>query len=217
MKIVDWFLDLLYPPRCIFCRKLLKDGEKGLCCKCEAISRKLKADSCRRDIKNIRLCVFPFKYKDEVRESLLRYKFSQAAAYGPVYADFIAKSIDENGISCDIISWVPLHKHRLRERGYDQSEIIARALAKKLGVPCVGLLEKKTNNKRQSTIDDSNERKRNVSGVYRCAARGELRGKSVLLIDDIVTSGATISECAAVLRNSGCNEIYAASVAAVMP
>lgn len=217
MKIIDSFLNLLYPPRCIFCRKILLDDESGLCKKCQGILPKLKADECRRDIRHVRLCVFPFRYKDEVRDSLLRYKFSGAAAYGPVYADFIAKSIDENEISCDIISWVPLHKSRLRERGYDQSEIIAKSLAKRMGLPCVRLIVKEKNNKRQSSIDDKEIRMSNVSGVYRLASNEELLGKRILLIDDIITTGATIGECAATLKGAGCTEIYAAAVAAAMP
>ena len=208
------FLDILFPPRCVFCRKILADGEKGICKKCCSLTPKLKADECRRDVPNVKICVFPFRYKDEVRASLLRYKFGGAAAYGPVYADFIAKSIDENGISCDIICWVPLHKKRLRERGYDQAEIIARALSKKLGVPCRRLLVKESGNKRQSSIDNREERKANVSGVYRCVSKEELIGKRVLLVDDIITSGATVGECAAMLKAFGCTEIYSAAFAA---
>ena len=217
MKPVKFILDLLYPPKCTFCEKLLKDEENYLCSKCTALLPKLSAYQSRRDIKHIRQCVFPFKYKDEVRESLVRYKFYGLAAYGPIYADFIAKSIDENEISCDIISWVPIHRKRYRERGYDQSKLIAKALAKKLGVPCRKLLIKGANNKRQSSIDDREERKRNVSGVYRLATKDALVGKRILLVDDIVTSGSTISECAAVLKGAGCTEIYAAAVASAAP
>lgn len=215
MKIIQTFLDLLYPPKCVFCQRVLRDGEKAVCSRCGDKLPKFRAEECRRDIKNVRLCVFPFRYKDEVRDSLRRYKFRGAAAYGPIYADFIAKSIDENGISCDIISWVPIHKKRYRERGYDQSELIARALSKKLGIPCCRLLVKVKNNKRQSLLDDRGDRKRNVAGVYRSAVPDELLGKRVLLIDDIVTSGSTVAECASVLSAAGCREIYAAAVAAV--
>ena len=130
-----------------------------------------------------------------------------------MYADFIAKSIDENAISCDIISWVPVSTRRLRERGYDQSEIIARALADVLDIPCVKLLCKTKENKRQSSLNSKQERKRNVAGVYRCIAKEELIGNRILLVDDIVTSGETISEAAKMLRKSGCTEIYAAAVA----
>jgi len=213
MKLVDRVLDLLYPPRCMLCGKILHDYEKDICHKCADKMPRLLNFEARRDIGNIRLCLAPFAYKDELRKSLHRYKFAGAAAYGRIYAEFIAKSIDENAISCDIISWVPVSTRRLRERGYDQSEIIARALADVLDIPCVKLLCKTKENKRQSSLNSKEERKRNVTGVYRCIAKEELIGNRILLVDDIVTSGETISEAAKMLRKSGCTEIYAAAVA----
>lgn len=213
MKLFDYVLELLYPPRCMLCRKILCDNEKDICHKCADAMPCILNFEPRRDIDNIRLCVAPFVYKDELRKSLHRYKFAGAASYSRIYAEFIAKSIDENAISCDIISWVPVSKRRLRERGYDQSELIARALADELGVPCVELLRKVKENKRQSSLSSKEERKRNVAGAYRCIAKEELIGKRILLVDDIITSGETISEAAKMLRRSGCTEIYAAAAA----
>ncbi len=213
MSILDYFLDLMYPPRCMLCRKLLKDGEKQLCSGCAQRLPGFMTNEPRWDIKNVKLCYAPFQYKDEVRASLHRYKFGGAAAYGPIYADFILKSIDENPISCDIISWVPLSPKRYRKRGYDQAEIIARALAEKLGLPCEKLLVKIKDNPKQSSIGNRERRKANVAGVYRCASENMVSGKRLLIIDDIVTSGATLAECAAVLRKSGCIEVYAAAAA----
>ena len=132
MRIIDVFMDLLYPPKCMLCRKILPSSKEAVCLKCTQRLPTLASNSGRRDVKYIRLCVAPFQYRDEIRKSLHRYKFNGLTAYGRIYADFIAKSIDENGISCDIISWVPLSKRRLRERGYDQAEIIARVLAEKM-------------------------------------------------------------------------------------
>ena len=197
----------------MLCRKILRDEEKDICHKCADTMLHIQNFECRRDIEHIRLCLAPFSYKDELRKSLHRYKFSGAAAYGRIYAEFIAKSIDENAISCDIISWVPVSRRRLRERGYDQAEIIARALAGELGVPCERLLCKVKENKRQSSLSSKDERKRNVAGVYRCVAKEELFGKRILLVDDIITSGETISEAAKTLKRSGCTEIYAAAAA----
>ena len=213
MRLFDRFLDLLYPPRCMLCRRLLNEQEKDICYKCADKLPALLNFEPRRDLKNIRLCVAPFVYKDELRASLHRYKFRGIAAYGRIYADFIAKSIDENAITCDIISWVPVSKGRMRERGYDQAEIIARSLAKELGLPCERLLIKCRENRRQSSMTSKEARKHNVAGAYRCVAREELTGKRILLVDDIVTTGATLSECAAMLKSSGGIEIYAAAAA----
>lgn len=216
MKIFDAVLDLLYPPRCILCRKVLDNGKVHFCRKCAGELPGYMMTEARCDLKHVTLCAAPFDYRDAVRDSLRRYKFSSAAAYGPIYADFIVKSIDENQISCDIISWVPLSRKRLRERGYDQSEIIARAVADKLGLPCERFLEKTKNNKRQSTLKNREARKSNVVGAYRCVAEEKLLCKRVLIVDDIVTTGATLSECASVLKKAGCLEVYAAAVASRM-
>lgn len=213
MSVIDYILDLLYPPRCMLCGRVLRYFEKSVCKPCTQKLPKLLNPDIRMDVKNVRFCIAPFQYRDEIRESLHRYKFKGAAAYGQGYAEFIAKSIDENKIFCDIISWVPLSKKRLRERGYDQAEIIASALAKKLDLPCVKTLEKSRDNRRQSSISDRQKRRSNVSGVYRCVTEKSLVGKKILLVDDIITSGSTVSECARQLINSGCSEVYAVAAA----
>ncbi len=213
MSILGFLLDLLYPPRCVFCSRILTDDEKILCSNCAQNLPNYMTSEVRRDIEYIQLCLAPFEYKGDVRASLHRYKFNGAAAYGSVYADFILKSIDENQISCDIISWVPLSRKRLRQRGYDQAEIIARALADKLCVPCERLLVKIKDNTQQSSIKSKAQRKANVAGAYRCIAKETLVDKRVLLVDDIVTSGSTLGECAHELRKHGCVDVYAAAVA----
>ena len=209
-KFFDWLLDLLYPPRCAFCRRLLNEREKGACRFCR---KKYENQRIRREIKNTAFCIAPLRYEAEVRDSLLRYKFHGAAAYGAAYADFLAKCIDETQISCDIITWVPLSRRRLRKRGYDQAQILAEETAKLLGIPCEKLLDKRVDTKPQSGIKDAEKRRNNAKGVYACRAPERVFGRRVLLMDDIVTTGATLSECAAVLKKAGCAEVFAAAAA----
>ena len=213
MSFQDKLLDLLYPPRCMLCRRLLRDSEMGICRECRKTLHTVPASEQRRDIKGIELCVSPFRYEGAVRASLLRYKFHGVTAYGRIYADFIAKSIDENQISCDSITWVPLSRKRLRQRGYDQARIIAEALAEKFELPCGKLLEKQTDTRPQSSMGSAEKRKANASGVYVCANGAETENRTVLLVDDIVTTGATMSECAKVLRAAGCKTVYGAAAA----
>lgn len=209
-KLLDRLLDLLYPPRCAFCRRLLTERETGVCRFCR---KKYEDRSVLREINGISLCIAPFRYEDEVRESLLRYKFRGVTAYGRVYADFIAKAIDETQISCDSITWVPLSRRRLRRRGYDQARILAEETAKILNLPCEELLEKRIDTRPQSGIGDADRRRKNAKGVYTCKASEKPIGRRVLLIDDIVTTGATLSECALTLKNAGCAEVFAAAAA----
>ena len=209
-RLWNWLLDLLYPPRCAFCRRFLTEKETGLCRFCR---KKYENRTIQRELKNISECVAPFSYEGEVRESILRYKFHGVTAYGPAYAEFIAKAIDESGISCDSMTWVPLSRHRLRKRGYDQAQILAEETAKRLDLPCERLLVKRVNTKPQSGLSGAEARAKNAKGVYACVEPEKVKGRNILVIDDIVTTGATLSECALTLKNAGCAEVFAAAAA----
>lgn len=213
MMLLDYVLDLLFPPRCPFCRKLLRDWESSVCRSCEKTLPYVPETVSCRQFKGIAKCVSPLYYEGTVRDSLLRYKFSGATAYRRVYAELISKCIDENAISCDIITWVPLSRSRLRKRGYDQARLIAEKVAEERSLPCESLLKKVKNNPPQSKTGSAGRRAENAAGVYRCPEPERVLGKSVLIIDDIVTTGATLSECAHMLRAAGAAAISAATVA----
>lgn len=212
MKVIDKLLDLLYPPRCAFCRRLL--WREALACPDCLKSLPYTGAAARYGrIAHISDCVSPLYYEGDVRASLLRYKFHSLTAYSKVYAKIMLKCIDECGISCDIITWVPLSARRLRKRGYDQARLLAEEISSAKGVPCQRLLKKTVNNPAQSGTGSPEKRRANVAGVYAYAGGGGLEGRSVLLIDDIVTTGATLAECARVLKTAGAGPVYAATVA----
>lgn len=212
MSLPEVFLDLLYPPRCAFCRRLLwKDALA--CPDCLKSLPYTGAAAIGRKLPHIAACASPLYYEGDVRASLLRYKFHSLTAYSKVYAKIMLKCIDECGISCDIISWTPLSAKRLRKRGYDQARLLAEEIARELGRPCLPLLKKTVNNPAQSGAGSPERRKANVAGVYAFAPGKPLVGESVLLIDDIVTTGATLSECARVLKAAGAGKICAVTLA----
>ena len=212
--MIDRILDFFYPPRCAFCRALLRTGT-GLwvCPSCLEKLPRLTKDEQRRDVRHTELVLAPLRYEGVVRESLLRYKFGGLTAYAAVYAEFLAKCIDENGISCDSITWVPLSRRRLRQRGYDQARLIAEELAKRLGLPCERLLVKRRHTRPQSGISDREKRKANAAGAYAILNAERVEGKRVLLVDDIVTTGATLASCAGVLADAGCTAVFGAAAA----
>ena len=133
--------------------------------------------------------------------------------YASVYGEFLAKCIDENHISCDSITWVPLSRARLRSRGYDQARLMAEDLSKRLCVPCEPSLRKIRNNPRQSAAGGAEKRRKNVKDVYSVLPGADIRGKTLLLVDDIVTTGATLSEAASVLRKAGAAGVIALTLA----
>ena len=210
MKIINWFISLLYPRKCPFCRRLI-DEQDRICKSCKS---KLPFITHRppRTLEHIRECYSALSYEGTVRDSLLRYKFHGAVAYAEIYGDFLTKCIDENAITCDIITWVPLSRGRLRKRGYDQARILAEYVSDKTGIECAQLLRKKRNNRAQSSISDAATRRKNVKGVYELAGEPPY-AKTILLIDDIVTTGSSMSECAKVLKSAGAKEVIGLTVA----
>ena len=213
MKVVDWLLDLIYPPRCAFCRRLLSGREKGVCRFCRPKLPYVPADGQVQHFRNVDKCLSPLYYHGSVKDSLHRYKFGGATAYADIYSEFIVKCIDENQISCDSITWGPLSRRRLRRRGYDQAELLAKLIAKHLGQSPVRLLKKQRDTPPQSKTGSVEKRRANIAGAYACLRPELVQGKQVLLVDDIVTTGATLSEAARVLKKAGAKEVICATLA----
>ena len=205
-------LDLLYPPKCIFCGALL-EKKKGKLCVCPSCLNELPRTE-NRDIPTLqgvdRLFV-PLRYEGKVRFSLLDLKFSYRSANASSYAALIAPEINKDDF--DLITCVPVSRRTRRKRGFDQSELIAGELSKLTGIPFSKLLFKRAKNKVQSTLSTKEERQENVRGVFKARTGTDLSGKNILLVDDIVTTGATVSECSAVLRNAGASSVSVCALA----
>lgn len=213
MKLMDWLLDLIYPPRCAFCRRLLSGQEKGVCRFCRPKLPFVPADGQIQHFRNVDQCLSPLYYHGAVRDSMHRYKFDGATAYGDIYSEFIVKCIDENKISCDSITWIPLSRRRLRKRGYDQAALLAQGVGKRLHLRPVRLLKKRRDTPPQSQTGSAEKRRANAAGVYACLRPELVSGRRILLVDDIVTTGATLSEAAGVLKKAGAKEVIAVTVA----
>lgn len=212
-EFFDKLLDLFFPPRCPFCRGILKDSERLICAKClRELPRAQGAERIQK-FRHLDLCFSPFYYEDHVRRSLLRYKFGGMSVYAPKYAELMAECLRVFDRTYDVITWVPLGRKRLKKRGYDQARLLAEALSARLGSPCEQLLIKIADNPPQSGTGSPEKRRKNVSGVYRAIDSARIRDRRVLLVDDIVTTGATLSECAGVLKAAGAKNVCAVTVA----
>lgn len=210
-RLWEKLLDLLYPPKCVFCRKLVPEG-RMLCPACEGnLPRPEGEDGVRYGIPHLALCRFPLYYTGTVRESLHRYKFRGAAAYCRIYAELMTDCLRGGQAEFDRVTWVPLSRARLRTRGYDQAKLLAEEVARRLNLNCDRLLEKTKNNRAQSKTTSVRERFENVKGVYRCT--GAPAGERILLVDDIVTTGATLSAAAAELEKAGALSVVGLTVA----
>ena len=206
MNFISAILDLLFPPKCLFCSKILS-GDGYWCEKC-AGTLMLTADGGKQPGEFYKYCVSPLYYAGLVRKSVLRFKFHGAAMYADAYGKILASCIrDHIDVKYDIISWVPLSAKRKRARGYDQAMLLARATAFELEEELTETLVKKRHVRAQSELKGKDERSANISGAYEAAAPELLEGKTVLVIDDIVTTGSTLEECAKVLLENGAKRV----------
>ena len=213
MGFIASLLDLLFPPKCVFCARVLAGSGDGWCSKCTE-SLPYANNSGRQDGEFYEFCVSPLYYKGVVRKSILRFKFRGATAYASVYGRFLADCIRDNpDLGYDIISWVPLSGKRERSRGYDQAMLLALATALELSDVAAETLRKPHDVQAQSELGDKAQRSANISGAYTASDPELIEGKCVLLIDDVVTTGSTLAECAKVLLSAGASRVVCAALA----
>lgn len=206
------FLDLLYPRKCYYCRRILTKDEDALCGDCLKLLPQ-KAEERTGDF--FRLCVAPLPYAGGWRDAILRFKFNGMSFYADWFGKLLARTVSEElEGTYDLITWVPVSRKRRRSRGYDQTQLLAKTAAKELGAELVPTLKKIRHNRPQSGIRAASERKINVLNAYRAEKPEQIEGKRILLIDDIITTGATLSECAKTLENAGAKRIVCAALAA---
>ena len=212
-KIFDYILDLIYPQKCVFCGKVL--GKADICNECSSKLPYTKGDEVSQKLSFIPKCVSPLYYEGVVRESFLRYKFMGVQAYSVRYGKLMSECV-ENNLDCsgiDVISCVPLSSKRLRRRGYNQALLLTKEISHNLNIPETQLLKKNRDNPAQSGTKSAKERLSNVTGIYSLQSKADVREKTILLVDDIVTTGATLSECARILKKSGAEQVYAVTLA----
>lgn len=210
---LGFVLDLLFPPRCVFCTRLLKRGERGLCGQCQRELPWIEGLDAEQNFEFVSCCASPLWYQGEVRKSIHRYKFSDRSGYAKTYGRLVAQCVaDHLAGRYDVISWVPLSPKSLKRRGYDQAMLLARSAALELDQTAVETLKKVRNTSAQSSLKEDAQRRANVLGAYRAADPALVEGKRVLLIDDVVTTGSTLSECARVLRQCGAADVVCATL-----
>lgn len=210
MSLKNLLLDLLFPPKCAFCGE---HGVHGVCAECE---KELPwCDTPLHERTGIGTCIAPLRYENAVRESLLRFKFrggrGNAEGYGKILSQCVAEHF---GGEFDLVTYVPVSEKRRRERGYDQTFLLARETCRAWDVSPVTMLRKTRHTPAQSTLKTPEERKANVLGVYEAVNVEKIADARILLIDDILTTGATLRECARVLREAGAASVLCATLAA---
>ena len=214
MKGFDALLDLLFPPKCPFCRKV--QDAPGMCPACEKSLPWPDEAHGLRTLRGGLPCAAPLWYEDSVREAIRRFKFHGGVSAANPLGELIAQAAAERfSGEFDTVAWVPVSAKRLRQRGYDQSRLLAENACGFWGVEPEPLLRKVRDNPAQSSLDSAEDRWRNTWDVY--AAAGEPAGKRILLIDDVCSTGSTLVSAAETLLAAGAAGVVCAAAAFPRP
>ena len=204
---------LVFPEKCILCGKVLERGETDLCRTCRVEAPECPVRKQKRSFLDSWVAIW--YYESYTRSSILRYKFHRARHYAQGYGRLLAMKLQqEHPEGFDLLTWVPISPIRRLTRGYDQVELLAKAVGAELGMEPVRTLRKIRHNPPQAGITGSAERRANVLGVYRVTDPALVRDRCVLLLDDVMTTGATAGEAARVLLTAGAKEVHLGCVAA---
>ncbi len=206
-------LELLFPDKCVLCGALLNKGEQDLCRSCRIEAPRFPDGKYKLQFLDSFAAVW--YYEGNVRKSILRYKFYHARSFAPGYGRLLAmKLIQTHPEGFDLLTWVPVSRLRRLRRGYDQVALLAKAVGGELDMTPTATLRKIRSNPAQSGIHGAAARRANVLGVYRIRPEADVAGKRILLLDDVLTTGATAGEAARVLLTAGAREVHCAVIAA---
>ena len=225
-KSSQTLFDLLYPPRCIYCDA----SQEWLCSICQdkipliladicqqcgtPINTSVPCNQCRRHplyhVDGIRVMAY---YEDSpLRSAIHTFKYNNQKVLAATLAEMLAQTYSRYALEADVIVPVPLHRSRFKERGYNQSELLARQLATILTLPVNTSTLKRARKTQIQMSLGADERKKNVSGAFVCQDKS-LANQNVLLIDDVCTTGSTLDACAASLKQTKVASVWGLTLA----
>lgn len=204
MPLVSFLLNLIYPPTCGICGKL---NPNYLCHKCEKqleIQAKFAIEENQNSDYYFQEHLYIFEYQGMIRKVILNYKFKDQSYLYKTIVNFLLKNEKFFEIlkSYDTMIPVPISQKRRKERGYNQSELIAKEIAKRVGIHYNNQCLFKTKNIIEQSKLNKEERQKNIQGVYELHNEKLLQHKKILLLDDIYTTGSTVNECSRILSKA---------------
>jgi ComF family protein len=232
--LLDAFVSLFYPATCAGCGIDIRPDQR-ICGRCDAQLIKIVPPFCSKcsepfsgstenpfDCANcgrrklyFDVAVSAFRSRGIVRRIILEFKYGQQAHLRHVVADWLFAAMHDQRVRqrhYDLVVPVPLHPAKERERGFNQAALLAELLAGKLSIPCRSVLRRLRYTTTQTAFDRA-ERMRNLRGAFRLRRSANMRGCRVLLVDDVLTTGSTLSECARVLKRAGAKSVCAITAA----
>ncbi len=208
--LADFILSVFFPPKCPYCSKIISRNLNE-CIVCRAQFPKYPRIE---PVPSGEICVAPFSYDSTVRQAIINYKFKGKRYNAKSFSCALCGVIENiyKDMDFDVVCCVPLSAKRKRQRGFNQSEIIARNVAEYFEKPFESLLIKKIDNKEQHSLS-AEDRIKNVIGVYSPKNLDAIKGRKILIIDDVATTGNTLAECCKVLKDNGAEFVICATAA----
>jgi len=223
--LLEKFMSYIFPPTCGFCgeitgsdsficencRRIKKQEYINHCSLCGKVCYSEICPECRK--KKIYYDKFFFcrEYNEDMKEKIHRFKFYGEKYYYHFFTEILYERLKDEAV--DGIIAVPVSRERMKERGYNQCELVAKKLSAMLHIPYLrGVLVKTVHNERQS-LQTLKLRKESVKNVFKVADILNVVGKKILLIDDVLASGSTVNECSKILKQANVKEVYVGVIA----
>lgn len=198
-------LRILFPSPCVHCGFL----SEALCSRC---FHEVEFRPHVRELEGLTVCSALYYEEDSIIGRLVRpFKYSHQADLFRIFVPWMKETLRLLHEGPVVFVPVPLHKLRELERGYNQSELLAKWLSKNIGMPMVKLLERRKDTGSQARLTDRKSREENMLGAFQ--VKGPVPGCPIVLVDDIVTTGSTLLSCAEVLRAAGAQTVLALTLA----
>lgn len=226
-------LDLIYPPRCIVCENILEfTKHRWFCENCKEVLTLIEGHLCKKcgvptnndvctDCKNRNLSFkknYPILEYDEITKNIIhKFKYFKEKEIGEALALYILEKTSKDIFkNINILTPVPIHKNRLKKRGFNQAEILCKHISKNIDIPMMkDLLMREKDTKSQNRLTPI-EREKNLKGAFIFNKKYNVKGKNIMIIDDIYTTGRTITECSNILLNNNCKEAYSLTISIVV-
>jgi competence protein ComFC len=234
IELLHGFISLFYPANCELCGEgIARQGylcascaEKAprivppFCAKCSepfsgAIEEEFTCANCAHRKLDFDAAVSAYRSRGVVRIIMLRFKYGHDLHLRHPIAGWLIEAMNDSRLrerTFDMLVPVPLHPARLRERGFNQAELLTKILHAETNVPILGALERIRYTTTQTAFDRV-ERMENLRDAFRLRKNIRVRDSRVLLVDDVLTTGSTLSECARVLREAGARSVHAVTAA----
>jgi competence protein ComFC len=217
--------DYLFPMHCAACGKPVSVIEDGVCegclgeivpvkdgCpRCSGLVREDRCEICSDRMWYLDRCITAAEYTGSMKDMLRSFKFEKKRRIHRHLCEITYNALQGESLDADVVTSVPMTGAKVWKRGFNQSELVARGLAGRLGCEYRDLLEEKGSSRTQKDLQ-YRDRFINILGRY-APRRAEMRGRKVLVVDDVFTTGATLNECARVLRDAGAVKVFAVTIA----